>query len=135
MFHFLEHLGVLEQKLAHFNERIHDPIAHFDCRFAAEDGREHGNTLLREDVGKGAAQVLFGRYRILRYHLLDLLNRELEHEIVGEAVGIAFHLLPEADRFDAEKYSQVRVQQNLDTANCINSGCDLMSGQLNDKRG
>jgi len=67
-----------------------------------------------------ASQVARGRYRILRYQLVDLAAGKLKDEVRGKAVGIPFHLLAEADGLELKKHSQIAIEQDLSPAECEN---------------
>lgn len=70
--------------------------------------------------GKAAAQVFSRRYRILRYHEINLGFGELKHEIIREPLDIALNLLTQTDGFDLIKRRDIFVEHDLLSAYQVN---------------
>jgi len=131
----LENPCMVEDEFAHRDKGTHDLDADFHGPFTPQYRSERGNAFFREGIGQRAAQLLFRRYRILRYHLPGLIPGELKHEILGEPVGVSFHLFSQANRFHVEKQSQIAVEQDLQPPERMDSGGHLLGGQLGSKCG
>lgn len=124
---------MVEDEFAHRHEGPHDLDAHIDGAFAAQHGGERGHALLGEGIWQIASQVAGGRYRILRYQLVDLASGELKHEVRRKAIGVPFYLLAQADGFDFKKHSQIAIKQDLRPAESENPLRNLMGSRCFDE--
>ncbi len=65
----------------------------FDGLWRVQDAGGHDGTMLREGVREGLGELEFIEVVAICDHLGFLFGRELEHEILGEALLVALHLL------------------------------------------
>ena len=121
---------VIKDELPHGNKGADDLNADVYGAGAAQHSAERRDALLGKGVGQVAAQLLFGRYRILRDHRGHLIGGELKHEVRRETGDIAFHLFTKADRLDFKELGQVAIKQNLNAAQCEDTSGHGLRGEL-----
>lgn len=125
----LEDALMRDECIAHAHEELNDADAHGGGAPAAKHDGEHEDAMLREGVWQSTADMAVGGYRRMRYHLTQLAGCQLEHEQWRETIGVALHLLTQADRLNPVEFGQVAVEHHLTATDHMDAARDGLVGR------